>query len=321
MFNPTLSLEWSNNGTSYYWASANGSVPLNITNNNLYNKYYSKYIQEITNKDSKLITMYVKLTPIDIANLSFTKLYWIDNHYLRLYKVENYNPLANDLTKCIFIKANEGRPIKSGYVQPIGGGVALPFGFSAATFVGGYTGYTGPIADWHVINTPIGVSRDDIVSVRNDAGSSHIGGLVTETSGQRVFGYNNVVDPMAQQIFVQGNNNRIESGTVRINITNSDNIIVRAGVRNVNVINTVLISGQTLTISESDITYIDGNKYKNGKIEFGGISPIVLDGGLNELQSPFTDFIPNILDGGLDEVQGFNSASIVNLFDGGLDQL
>ena len=71
---------------------------------NLFNGYWSDYIAEITDKDSKVLTCNVKLTDMDIYGLDFSKLIYIDGSLWRLNKVSDYNPSVDDTTKCEFLK-------------------------------------------------------------------------------------------------------------------------------------------------------------------------------------------------------------------------
>ena len=74
---------------------------------NLFNGYWSDYVAEITDKDSKLLTCNVRLTDIDIYNLDFSRPIWIDGSLWRLNKIEDYNPMNDDTTKCEFLKVIE----------------------------------------------------------------------------------------------------------------------------------------------------------------------------------------------------------------------
>ena len=71
---------------------------------NLFNGYWSDYIAEITDKDSKVLSCFVKLTDMDIYSLDFSKLIYIDGSLWRLNKVSDYNPSVDDTTKCEFLK-------------------------------------------------------------------------------------------------------------------------------------------------------------------------------------------------------------------------
>lgn len=59
--------------------------------NNLFNTYYSPYIAEITDKDSRLVTMKIKLTEVDIYNLDFSRLIYVDGVLYRLQKIIDYS--------------------------------------------------------------------------------------------------------------------------------------------------------------------------------------------------------------------------------------
>lgn len=72
--------------------------------NNLSNTYYSPYLAEITDKDSRLLTCYVKLNEIDIYNLDFSKFIFIDGGLYRLQKVTDYTPGVNDTTMVDFLR-------------------------------------------------------------------------------------------------------------------------------------------------------------------------------------------------------------------------
>jgi len=101
-----------------FWDFDNPEV---YTSNNLYNGYWDKYISEITDKDSKIVKMWLYLTVQDIRQLDFSKKYFINNSYYRLNKVENYNPIKEQVTKCEFLKISEGTPFVAGVTEnPIG---------------------------------------------------------------------------------------------------------------------------------------------------------------------------------------------------------
>lgn len=74
---------------------------------NLFNGYWSDYIAEITDKDSKVMSCNVKLNDMDIYSLDFSKLIYIDGSLWRLNKVSDYNPMTDETTKCEFLKVIE----------------------------------------------------------------------------------------------------------------------------------------------------------------------------------------------------------------------
>jgi uncharacterized protein (TIGR02145 family) len=75
-----------------YFALASGAL-----GNNLFNAFYSPYLAEITDKDSRLVTCKMKFTETDIFNLNFSKFIWIDQVLYRLNKIYDYTP--NELCK------------------------------------------------------------------------------------------------------------------------------------------------------------------------------------------------------------------------------
>ena len=83
------------------------SLSVNYPSANLFNGYWSDYIAEITDKDSKLLTCNVYLKITDIYGLDFSKLIYIDGALWRLNRVIDYNPTNPESTKCEFLKVIE----------------------------------------------------------------------------------------------------------------------------------------------------------------------------------------------------------------------
>jgi hypothetical protein len=73
-------------------------------NVNQFNVYWSSYMAEITDKDSKLLTAKVKLNYKDIYTLDFSKLIYIDGALFRLNKIIDYNATNEDTCTAEFIK-------------------------------------------------------------------------------------------------------------------------------------------------------------------------------------------------------------------------
>lgn len=71
---------------------------------NLFNAYYSDYMAEITDKDSKLISCNVLLNALDVLNLNFGKLVMIDNQLFRINKIEGYNSIDYKTCKVELLK-------------------------------------------------------------------------------------------------------------------------------------------------------------------------------------------------------------------------
>lgn len=65
-------------------------------NVNQFNVYYSAYMAEITDKDSKLVTASFRLLRKDICQLDFSKFIHIDGNIFRLNKITDYNASMED---------------------------------------------------------------------------------------------------------------------------------------------------------------------------------------------------------------------------------
>lgn len=71
-----------------------------------FNVYWSGYMAEITDKDSKLLTAYFYLTPKDIFDLDFSKFIYLDGVLFRLVKIEDYNSTKPAECKVELLKVN-----------------------------------------------------------------------------------------------------------------------------------------------------------------------------------------------------------------------
>ena len=74
-------------------------------NSNLVTNYYYRFITEITNKNSKIVRAYFRITPSDWFNLRFNNLYFFEGQYWRLNKVNDYNPIDDGVFECEFLLA------------------------------------------------------------------------------------------------------------------------------------------------------------------------------------------------------------------------
>ena len=76
----------------------------NYTANNLFNNYWSAYMAEITDKDSRLLTCTMKLAFKDIYKLDFARLIWIDGVLYRLNKITDFNATNEDVCNVELLK-------------------------------------------------------------------------------------------------------------------------------------------------------------------------------------------------------------------------
>lgn len=84
--------------------------------NNLFNTYYSSYLSEITDKDSRLVIAKIKLNEQDIFNLDFGRFIWIDGVLYRLSKIIDYSAgeiCTIELLRVIYTTYATGSPAQT----------------------------------------------------------------------------------------------------------------------------------------------------------------------------------------------------------------
>lgn len=80
------------------------AIPTGAINVNQFNVYWSSYMAEITDKDSRLLTGTFKLNYKDIFNLDFSSFIYIDGVKFRLNKIEDFNATNEDTCKVELLK-------------------------------------------------------------------------------------------------------------------------------------------------------------------------------------------------------------------------
>jgi hypothetical protein len=122
---------------------------------NSFSEYYFDMINEIVSPESKLVELYVRLTPKDITNLNFKRLKMIDGALFRLNKVIDFDSEIQATTKVELIKVLRAR--NSGRVQLTLPLVSLP----ADVIAPSPTDPTGT-----VIGSPINSVNSNVIRTR-----------------------------------------------------------------------------------------------------------------------------------------------------------
>lgn len=208
---PTLDLSFGVPREIYYYTNQ-------YTNNNLFNRYHKKFIEEITNKDSKVVVGYFHLTPLDILLLDFRDEFYFDNQRFRLNKIYDYNPIVNEITKCEFIKVKESSQ------------------FVAETItVNGFGTASGAVVTSPFLGNDVIVRYDNNETQRGDSGSGN-------TFGSGVKSY-----------LGNGQDNYVHDYSRNVALINSSGDTVYAGLKNVTLINT-----NDVTVTSGDVAFING---------------------------------------------------------------
>jgi len=233
-YTPTEILEFGLTNEIYYSNGFNRVIT--FTNNGLFNKYYSKFIQEITDTNSKIVTGYFYLSPSDIKNLSFSSQYYFEGQYFRLSKIENYNPI-NPITKCEFLKIKLSNVFQAGGTIGNGGVDLLIANDKVPTFSNGNQTLKH--------NNSLGNLSQNVVGSNNYISRS--------ARGIKIIGDSNTVNANARNVEINGSNNIINAGASNVKLINSDNQNVISS--NITYINNEITAGagSTVTVTNADI--------------------------------------------------------------------
>jgi hypothetical protein len=158
-FTPTIDLSF---GMPAY---VNLPAGVTYTNNNLFNVYWRKYLTEITDRNSRIVTARVYITPADWLKWSFRDLYFFQGQYFRLNKIQDYQVGESELIECEFLKIKTAN-VFTPQTGAAGGGYDIkdtnndafpnirtrPIGkkkrFAWSTLGGSNEGGKGPVFDW-----------------------------------------------------------------------------------------------------------------------------------------------------------------------------
>jgi len=295
---PYHDINWFNmeSGDFVYWDSARW------TNANLYNEYWSNFIEEISNPASKLVRVSLWLTPKDIYNLDFRKIYVIDGNWLRLQKVVDYDAVGGGLTKCEFLKLTNLTK------------------FRRQSVIKDAYGIVNDQFDTNDVVSPNPVSATNIQYIpqrkRPEFGFNNTSydSDVANSSTIQTTGLSNFVAASSKNININGNENAVGNNTRNISITNGNGNFVASGMQNVNLIGT-----DKKVVTESDVTYINGVRYKYGV-------PIsranVINGGEDlSFNKSSNNTTANVINGGEDVVIANGSSTYENVINSGEDAI
>ncbi len=282
-YNGTIDYNWGSVPKVYYpW-----SVSLNglITENNLVNGYWKKYLDEVTDKEAKMIKCYVKLTPTDIANFNFCDKVYIEGltseggHTYRVNSITYPTSGKPALVELIKVLTKYTNRFPSRKVMPVGVGV----GIWDKGFTLGSAKSSKPrgiaIGDYSYLNSDVcfSIGHSNIINGASE-GTSVFGSrnyINHINSGTTVFGSDNLVYIDAGASTIIGDSNTINSGSTNVYIKGNRNssVYVNKG----NIIgndNAVNVNGdETIT----HIININGD----GNYTFGSATGITINGANN----------------------------------------
>lgn len=250
------------------------------TSKNLFNLFHKDQLTEITDKDSKLVSMYIKLNSKDINELNFRNIFIIDNHHLRLNKISDYHVGLDMPVKCEFTKVrNTNR-------------------------------YTGTNVMRRLQEETV-IDNEQILPLYNRELSSNIG--EDSLSNIIINGYNNNINNYnTSNVFISGNDNTLNGNNTNVSLINSNGVTVLSGVTNVSVTNT-----NGVTITESGTTITNGILITSTG-QMINLNINIIDAGSDEVLSPLNSASSfNYIDAGSDVVLDYGTITS-NYIDGGI---
>jgi hypothetical protein len=262
---PTIDINFGLTYELYYQANAFTGT-LQVTNANLYNIYHRNYINEVTDKDSKVMTAMFYLEPTDINTLDFRDQIVIDNSYWRLNKVMNYNPFKEGLTKVELIKIKE----------------AVTFQKSDRSLnAGGYLGkekMPSPSTEIKTNGNKYPPFQGKVSGAENNVGQS--------VTAFKVVGSRNTIGEGSKNITIFGNDNEVIGGLHNVQLINTNGVIVTQS-------NTTYINGK----EQDNVEVLDGGENEVRALN-GGTNIFTVDGGEDIVQTQFSEIAIYTIEGG-----------------------
>lgn len=112
-YNPTFDFLFDN-PQQIYWERPN----LVYTDNNLYNVYWKPFINQITNKNSRVVERYYYLSERRIRELNYRKRIFDDGHYYILTKIDEFRADSDQSVRCELLRLIDYSPfVSSGNVS------------------------------------------------------------------------------------------------------------------------------------------------------------------------------------------------------------
>lgn len=210
---PTVDINFGQITYSFY-----GEQLTSQTANNLFNKYWRNYINQIS--DGKLIIskFYLKETDINFIKDNLNSRIFVKDSYYIVNKIIDYTPLKDGLTTVELLQIQEGTEFDNTGIQQVVNN----------TVFNGQTTNTSISKKSKKVNKI--KTRSAVVTGSNNDVSKDVTGIIN--------GNNNTIQQGATNINVQGNNNYVDAGLTNVVIVGDNQTVTES--------NTTLINGVTI---------------------------------------------------------------------------
>lgn len=277
-----------------------------ITRNNLFRNYWRDSLDELTNKDSRIVTANFYLTAQDIYDFRFYDQIFVDNlssgtsNYFKINKIE-YDAVKDGSYKVELLKSDD-----LNLVSILG-----------PSFSDGNPIFRSIDSNVGVLNVgrnvPGGMFNGALIGSENIGSYGGVGfifgfsnRLLPETFFSSILGgsYNQIGSSGSS--IVGGNNNIVFRGADNSFIIGGENNLIKSK-------NSILIGGKNETLEQENII-------KMGSILIGSTNYI--SASTDEILNPFADdSIINYIDGSIDEIRNLGSFININIISGGTDRV
>ena len=296
---PSYDLNWGQTTGLYYPEDT-------VTNNNLFSSYWENTLNEISDRDSRIITGSFYLTPFDIADFRFNDNIFINGQYYKVNKILNYDPTKEALVKIELIKSiyiTIPRPFKRVIAQRPKDTISV-----LSTGTGKPFTTTGVIASGKdiVLGRPLG--KPGILSGAIKTNTTNLttkSDVIVSGRDNQVFGSNVIVSGSSNIVssdknFIQGDNNKVPVGSDGNFVLGSNNTIDPS-------VKGAVVIGSNLTITEPGV-YIEASIISGAN---------EVNASRNEVLNPFSSKIINYISGSRNVIRQLGSYDTTSLVSGG----
>jgi len=243
----------------------------NVTDNNLYNRYYKRFISQI--EAGKLMTAKFRLNEYDILNLDFRDQIFINDAYWYLNKITDYNGNSTEgLTSVELILVDEG----------------IKFSPSKTSF-----------KDWVFERPRPGIKYNGTITKFINDSKYDVNTFGNSAVWVDVLGSGNVIQANSRNDIIIGDNNNVGGNK---NLILGDNNIVQGNSNAVLGRDNITVRGDNLVVAAG--TFVQyANRIDAGRnivlSQFGSAKPITnLNGGRNLIRSYYSFSLEQQVDAG-----------------------
>jgi hypothetical protein len=291
-FNPTIDINFGQTTGLYY-------PQTNVTNNNLYTTYWKQMLDEISDGESRIVTMSLYLTSQDIYQFNFSDNIFIDlgngGQYYKVNKIEGYDPSTISTCKVEFILTQDITVPKQIQIYT-GGSTWNPSNGLIGAAVENYTINNNLIFDSQtVVLGPANTITDTGIVVGASNNSSGLRSLIvgntnnTSSDGTLIIGDNSVVGSGGNRSRIIGSNTTVGYGVSDSMLIGDNNLLVSGETQSSS---GVYMMGNNNILNNNVLVFTSSGTYSGYYNENRGLTNSIIIGyGLTQAQSNTTYLI------------------------------